>query len=215
MHQTGTTPFFHQKNPPRIIRTLVDANLGVFHTVVSKDDQDSVATLLSLDQDHISTEELKLLHGGGRQGQDRVVVVGGIVNNQLVRGSLLAKNGSGGVVLWVGIGGNNGGVLTMKKGSAVDRGRKSMSMVPCFARSKGACIVHASMRSTYTSLPLAFPLSAMIVCYVVGEKGLWCWNRGERKKNRKKGLKRKRNGGARRRMEMRCEFKRNSEKKQT
>jgi len=52
------------------IRTLVDADLGVLDAVVSKDDQDGIAALLSLDQDHISTEELKLLHGGGRKGQD-------------------------------------------------------------------------------------------------------------------------------------------------
>lgn len=64
--------------------TFVDADLGVLDTVVSEDNQHSVTTLLSLNKNHISTEELQLLHGGGGEGEHRVVVVGGIVDNQFV-----------------------------------------------------------------------------------------------------------------------------------
>ena len=45
--------------------TLVDADLRVLDAVVSKDDQYSVTSLLSLDENHVSTEELQFLHGGG------------------------------------------------------------------------------------------------------------------------------------------------------
>lgn len=95
--------------------TLVDADLGILNTVIGQDNEDSVATLLSLDQDHIATEELELLHGGGGEGKDRVIVVGGIVDNQLVGGSLLAKDSSGGVVLRVDAGSCNRGILAVGK----------------------------------------------------------------------------------------------------
>ena len=40
--------------------TFVDADLGALDTVFGEGDQDGITTLLCLDQDHISTEELKL-----------------------------------------------------------------------------------------------------------------------------------------------------------
>lgn len=91
--------------------TFVDADLGVLDAVVSKDNQDSVTTLLSLDEDHISTEELKLLHSGGREGKNRVVVVGGIVDYQFVGSCLFTQDGGGGVMFRVNAWRSNRSVL--------------------------------------------------------------------------------------------------------
>lgn len=82
---------------------FVNANLGVLDTVVCHHDQDSVTALLSLDEDHISTEELEHFHGGGRKSKNRVVVVGSIVDNQLVWGVLLAQNSGCGIMRRVGV----------------------------------------------------------------------------------------------------------------
>ena len=56
----------------------VDAGLTIFKIVVGENNQDSVLALLSLDQNSIATEELESLHGVVGEGNDRVVIVGGV-----------------------------------------------------------------------------------------------------------------------------------------
>mmetsp|Transcript_37429 Transcript_37429/g.76302 ORF Transcript_37429/g.76302 Transcript_37429/m.76302 type:complete len:501 (-) Transcript_37429:109-1611(-) len=78
---------------------LVHAHVGVVAALVSEDDADGVAPLLALEEDGVAAEELELLHLGGAEGYDRVVVIGGVVDDEAVGGALLAKDG----VLHVGI----------------------------------------------------------------------------------------------------------------
>jgi hypothetical protein len=58
----------------------VDAGLTIFKIVVGENDQDGVLALLSLDQNSVATEELESLHGVVREGDDGVVIVGGVSN---------------------------------------------------------------------------------------------------------------------------------------
>jgi hypothetical protein len=61
-----------------VANNAVDASLTILEIVISKDNQDSVLALLSLDQDRVATEELKSLHGVVGKGNDGVVIVGGV-----------------------------------------------------------------------------------------------------------------------------------------
>lgn len=56
----------------------VDTSTAIIKVIIGKDDQDGVLSLLSLNQDCISTEELQGLHGVVGQSNNRVVVVNGI-----------------------------------------------------------------------------------------------------------------------------------------
>lgn len=58
----------------------VDACAAVIEIIVSKNDQDRVLSLLALDEHRVATEELERLHGGVGEGDDRVVIVGGVGN---------------------------------------------------------------------------------------------------------------------------------------
>jgi len=60
----------------------VDAGLTILEIVVGENDQDGVLALLSLDQNGIATEELESLHGVVREGDDGVVIVGGVSNTR-------------------------------------------------------------------------------------------------------------------------------------
>ena len=60
----------------------VDAGLTILEIVVGKNDQDGILALLSLDQNGIATEELESLHGVVREGDDGVVIVGGVSNTK-------------------------------------------------------------------------------------------------------------------------------------
>mmetsp|Transcript_4701 Transcript_4701/g.7322 ORF Transcript_4701/g.7322 Transcript_4701/m.7322 type:complete len:212 (+) Transcript_4701:1611-2246(+) len=74
-----------------LTNNLVHANVGIVAGFVGQDDADRIASLLSLDQDRVTSEEFQLFHFGGTEGNDRVVVVGGIVHNQTVRTAFLAS----------------------------------------------------------------------------------------------------------------------------
>lgn len=80
---------------------LVDANLGLLNVVVGENNQHGVAALLALDEHGVAAEETELLHGGSVHGKNRVVVVGGIVDNELVGRRLFPKDGKRGRVLGV------------------------------------------------------------------------------------------------------------------
>jgi hypothetical protein len=56
----------------------VDASASVVEVVVGQDDEDRVLSLLSLDQDGVSSEELQGFHGLVGESDDRVVVIFGI-----------------------------------------------------------------------------------------------------------------------------------------
>lgn len=70
----------------------VNTNTAVVKVVVCKDDENGVLPLLALNQDCVTTEKLKSLHGVVRKGDNRVVVVNGIGHAVGVsNGVLLAK----------------------------------------------------------------------------------------------------------------------------
>ena len=56
----------------------VDASLTILEIVVGENDQDGILALLSLDQNGVATEELESLHGVVGEGNDGVVIVGGV-----------------------------------------------------------------------------------------------------------------------------------------
>lgn len=56
----------------------VDPGASIIELLISEDDKNGIAPLLSADEDGVTTEELEVLHGGLREGNDRVVIVSGI-----------------------------------------------------------------------------------------------------------------------------------------
>mmetsp|Transcript_3034 Transcript_3034/g.7689 ORF Transcript_3034/g.7689 Transcript_3034/m.7689 type:complete len:505 (+) Transcript_3034:1102-2616(+) len=72
---------------------LVHSDGGVVAGLVGEDDADRIAALLSLDEDRVAAEEGELLHFGGGEGDDGVVVVRGIVDDEAVGRPLLAQDG--------------------------------------------------------------------------------------------------------------------------
>lgn len=56
----------------------VDANTAIIKIIVGQNDKNSVLSLLSANEDCVTTEQLKLLHGVIGEGDDRVVIIGGI-----------------------------------------------------------------------------------------------------------------------------------------
>ena len=56
----------------------VDAGAAVIELLVSKDNEDGVLALLAANQDGITAEKLKFVHGSLGQGNDTIVVVDGI-----------------------------------------------------------------------------------------------------------------------------------------
>ena len=60
----------------------VDAGLTIFEIVIGENNQDGILALLSLDQNSVATEELESLHGVVGEGDDRVVIVGGVSNTR-------------------------------------------------------------------------------------------------------------------------------------
>jgi hypothetical protein len=73
----------------------VDAGLTILEIVVGENDQDGVLALLSLDQDSIATEELESLHGVVREGDDGVVIVGGVSDTEIDVSTLVARRSDG------------------------------------------------------------------------------------------------------------------------
>jgi hypothetical protein len=73
----------------------VDAGLTIFKIVVGENDQDGVLALLSLDQNSVATEELESLHGVVREGDDGVVIVGGVGDTGRDVSMMVAKQSEG------------------------------------------------------------------------------------------------------------------------
>jgi len=61
----------------------VDACASIVEVVVGQNDQDSILSLLALDENSVTTEELESLHGVVGKGDDRVVIVSGISDTGL------------------------------------------------------------------------------------------------------------------------------------
>lgn len=56
----------------------VDTGTAIIKVIVGEDNQNGILSLLSLDQDCVTTEELQSLHGVVGQSNNRVVIVNGI-----------------------------------------------------------------------------------------------------------------------------------------
>lgn len=56
----------------------VDSSGAIIQIIIGQDDQNGIFTLLSLDEDCVTSEELESLHGVVGEGNDGVVIVGGI-----------------------------------------------------------------------------------------------------------------------------------------
>lgn len=61
-----------------VAHDTVDADAPIIQIIIGKDDQNSVLPLLALHQNCVTPEELEGLHGVVRQGNNRVIIVGGI-----------------------------------------------------------------------------------------------------------------------------------------
>jgi hypothetical protein len=79
-----------QPDPQVLAHALVHPDAAVVARLVGQDDAHGVPSLLALDEDRVSAEQLELLHLGRTQGNDGVVVVGGVVHDQPVGAPLLA-----------------------------------------------------------------------------------------------------------------------------
>lgn len=65
-------------NTKVVAHDTVDAGTSVIQIIISEDDENGILPLLALDQNCVTPEELKSLHRVVRQGNDRVVIVGGV-----------------------------------------------------------------------------------------------------------------------------------------
>lgn len=68
-------------NTQVVANDSVDASTSIIEVVISQNDKDGILSLLSADEDCVTTEQLELLHGVIRQCDDRVVIVRGIGNS--------------------------------------------------------------------------------------------------------------------------------------
>ena len=82
---------------------LVHLDGRVVAGLLGQDDADGVPALLALDEDGVAAEELELLHLGGAELDDGVVVVGRVVDDEAVRAALLAGGGAEDGLLHVGV----------------------------------------------------------------------------------------------------------------
>lgn len=67
-------------DPEVVANNTVDASATIIEILVGEDDKHSILPLLSADKNGITTEELKAFHRRLGEGNDGVVVVGGIGN---------------------------------------------------------------------------------------------------------------------------------------
>lgn len=63
-----------------VANNTVEAGAAIIEIVVGEDNQDGVLSLLSADENGITTEELELLHGVVGEGNNRVIIVDGVSN---------------------------------------------------------------------------------------------------------------------------------------
>ena len=84
-----------QTNPEVVSDDAVHADLLVGNGVVTENDADCLLPLLAFEQDGVAAEEPELVHLGLREGDDGVVVVGRLLNDQPIGSSLLVEDGCG------------------------------------------------------------------------------------------------------------------------
>ena len=77
---------------------LVHAHAAVVAGFVRQDNADSVASFFTLDQDGITAKEFQFFHLGGGKANDRVVVVGGVIDNEAIGGAFLGPRVQNGVL---------------------------------------------------------------------------------------------------------------------
>ena len=65
-------------DPKVVANHPVNAGASIIQIVVGEDDQDSVLALLALDQDCVTTEQLKCFHGVVGERNDGIVIAGGV-----------------------------------------------------------------------------------------------------------------------------------------
>lgn len=82
-----------EPHPQILPDDLIHANAGVVARLVCQDDAHCIAPLLALDEHGVSAEEGELFHFGRGEGDDAVVVVGGVVDYEAVGAALLAQEG--------------------------------------------------------------------------------------------------------------------------
>ena len=82
-----------------VANDTIDAGASIIQVIVCENEQDGVFPLLALDQDSVTAEELKSFHGVIRKGDDGVVIVGGIGDNQRVWLLLLSENSCGSLIV--------------------------------------------------------------------------------------------------------------------
>lgn len=63
-----------------VANNTVEAGAAIIKVVIGEDNQDGVLSLLSADENGITTEELELLHGVVGEGDNRVIIVDGVSN---------------------------------------------------------------------------------------------------------------------------------------
>mmetsp|Transcript_35199 Transcript_35199/g.74263 ORF Transcript_35199/g.74263 Transcript_35199/m.74263 type:complete len:236 (-) Transcript_35199:20-727(-) len=78
---------------------LVHPHAGVVAGFVGEHDADCVTSLLSLDENSVAAKKGELFHLGGGEGDDGIVVVRGIVDEEAIGGALFAKDS----ILHVGV----------------------------------------------------------------------------------------------------------------
>lgn len=61
-----------------VTHNTVDTGASVIEIVIGEDNQHSILALLTLNQNCVTTEELKSLHGVVRESNHRVIIVNGI-----------------------------------------------------------------------------------------------------------------------------------------
>lgn len=62
----------------------VHPNSFIGNCIVGQNDAHGFFTFFALEQNGVSTEELKLVHLGLRQGDHRVIIIGGLFNDEAI-----------------------------------------------------------------------------------------------------------------------------------
>jgi hypothetical protein len=70
-----------------VTNNTVYPSASIIELIVSQDDEDGILSLLSLDQDSVSSKQLQSFHGLVGESDDRVVVIFGIGNAKQVSSS--------------------------------------------------------------------------------------------------------------------------------
>ena len=74
---------------------------AIVEVVVGEDDEHGVLSLLALDEDSVATEQLEGLHGVVGEGEDGVVIGGGVGDDQAVGLLLFLEDGGGDLIVVV------------------------------------------------------------------------------------------------------------------